>query len=142
MSAQGQWVFDPDSGGQKIPETVKRYIENRIHAVANEQFSGRYKRLEIRFRSQFCYIDAYTEPRISENWPPPNWPETREEYLDRMRNTPVHLCRLRYFGDDQWGFAFYTYSNKEYELSVYPNGQFIGTPEEAFFTSAMVYLNE
>ena len=142
MPARGQWVFDPDAGGKKIPETVKRDIEQRIHAVANEQFSGRYKRLDIRFRGQFCYIDAYTEPRISENWPPPGWPETKEEYLDRMRNTPVYLCRLRYFGNDKWGFAFYTYSNEKYELSVYPNGQFIGTPEEAFLTSAMVYLNE
>jgi hypothetical protein len=25
------------------------------------------------------------------------------------------------------GFDFYTYSNEKYELSVYPNGQFIGT---------------
>ena len=142
MPERGQWVFDPDSGGKKIPEIVKEDIEKRIHAVAIEQFSGRYTRLEIRFRGQFCYIDAYTEPRISKNWPPPNWPETKEEYLDRMRSTPVHLCRLRYFGDDRWGFAFYTYSNEKYELSVYPNGQFIGTPEEAFITSAMVYLNE
>jgi len=142
MSARGQWVFNPDEGGKKIPETVKRDIEQRIHAVANEQFSGSYQRLEIRFRGQFCYIDAYTEPRISENSPPPNWPETREEYLEKMRNTPVHLCRLRYFGNDRWGFAFYTYSNEKYELSAYPNGQFIGTPEEAFLISAMVYLNE
>lgn len=137
MTARGQWVFDPDSGGKKIPEIVKRDIERRIHAVAIEQFSGRYKRLEICFRSQFCYIDAYTEPPISENLP-----ETREEYLERMRNTHLHHWRLRYFGNDEWGFPFYTYSNEKYELSVFPNGQFIGTPEEAFFTSAMVYLNE
>lgn len=142
MSARGQWAFDPDAGGKKIPETVKRDIEQRINAVANEQFKGRYSRLDIRFRGQFCYVDAFTEPQVSENWPPPNWPETRGEYLDRMHNTPVHLCRLRYFGNDWWGFAFYTYSNEKYELSVYPNGQFIGTPEEAFLTSAMVYLNE
>ena len=142
MYAKSQWVFDPDSGGKKIPETVKRGIEKRVYRVAEEQFKGRYSRLDIRFRGQFCYIDAYTEPLISENWPPPNWPETKEEYLERMRNTPVHLCRLRYFGDDQWGFAFYTYSNEKYELSVYPDGQFIGTPEEAFKTSGMVYLNE
>jgi hypothetical protein len=142
MSARRQWVFDPDSGGQKIPDAVKQAVEKRIHAVANEQFSGRYTRLDIRFRGQFCYIDAYTEPRISERWPPPDWPETREEYVDRMRNTPVHLCRLRYFGGDRWGFAFYTYSNQKYELSVYPNGEFTGTPEEAFLTSAMLYLDE
>ncbi|MCZ7553489.1 MAG: hypothetical protein M5U05_13040 [Anaerolineales bacterium] len=71
-----------------------------------------------------------------------NWLETREEYLDRMRNTPVHLCHLRYFGNDRRGFAFYTYSNEKYERSMYPNGQFIGTPEEAFLASALVYQNE
>jgi len=49
---------------------------------------------------------------------------------------------VQYFGNDRWGFAFYTYSNEKYELSVFPNGQFIKTPEEAFLTSAMVYLNE
>jgi hypothetical protein len=142
MSARGQWVFHPDAGGEKIPETVKRDVEKRIYRAAEEQFKGRYNRLEIRFRGQFCYIDAYTEPQISGNWPPPDWPETKEEYIERMRSTPVHLCRLRYFGNDQWGYAFYTYSNEKYELSVYPNGQFIGTPEEAFLISAMVYLNE
>jgi len=141
MSTRRQWVFDPGSGGKKIPQEVQQDIEKRIHLVAREQFKGRYTRLEIRFRSQFCYIDAYTEPRISEDWPPPDWPETREEYLERLRNTPVHLCRLRYFGDDRWGFAFYTYSNEKYELSMYPNGKFIGTPEEAFITSARIYLN-
>jgi len=47
-----------------------------------------------------------------------------------------------HFGNDKCGFAYYIYSNKKYELSVYPNGQFIGTPEEAFLTSTMVYLNE
>lgn len=142
MSTRRQWVFDPGSGGKKIPKEVQEDIEKRIHLIAREQFKGSYTRLEIHFRSQFCYIDAYTEPRISENWPPPDWPESREEYLERLRNTPVHLCRLRYFGDDQWGFAFYTYSNEKYELSVYPDGKFIGTPEEAFITSAMIYLNQ
>ncbi len=39
-----------------------------------------------------------------------------------------------------WGFAFYTYSNEKYKLSVFPNGEFYGTPEEAFATSAEVYL--
>ena len=90
MSARGLWVFDPNSGGKKIPETVKRDIEKRIHAVANEQFSGRYKRLDIYFRGQFCYIDAYTEPQISEDWPPPNWPETRKNTLIGYA-TPLYI---------------------------------------------------
>jgi len=141
MSTRRRWVFDPGSGGKKIPDIIKRDIERRIHAVANEQFQGKYERLEIRFRGQFCYIDAFTEPNVSENWPPPDWPESKEEYVERMRNTPVHLCRLRYFGNDQWGFAFYTYSSEKYELSVFPDGAFRGKPEDAFFVSAQAYLS-
>jgi len=57
----------------------------------------------------------------------------------RLRKTPTHLCRLRYFGDDSWGFAFYTYSNHQYELSVFPDGSFLGKPEDAFAASA-IYL--
>ena len=64
------------------------------------------------------------------------------KWLARLRDTPTHLCRLRYFGDDErWGFAFYTYSNDRYELSVFPSGDFFGPPEEAFRVSAEVYLN-
>ncbi len=138
----GTWVFDPDSGGQKISERVKLDVKRRIEQVAEEHFKGRYTRLDIRFRGQFCYIDAYQEPDASPDWPPKDWPETREEYLERMRNTPTHLCRLRYFGGDRWGFAFYTYSNEKYELSVYPDGEFFGTPEDAFLVSASLYLSD
>ena len=60
---------------------------------------------------------------------------------ERLRNTPTHLCRLRYFGDDRWSFGFFTYSNERYELSVFPSGEFFGTPEEAFQVAAGVYLH-
>jgi hypothetical protein len=40
--------------------------------------------------------------------------------IERLRNTPTHLCRLRYFGGDEWGFAFYAYSSEKYELAVFP----------------------
>jgi|SRR5579884_3326923 len=141
MPARGAWVFDPDYGGVKIPEAVKQRTEHRIRRVAAEEFAGRYTRLDIRFRGQFCYVDAYAEPDVTPNWPPPDWPETREEYVARLRATPTKLCRLRYFGDEErWGFAFYTYSNDRYESSVYPSGDFLGPPEEAFRTAAGVYL--
>ncbi len=132
------WMFSPNSGGKKIPEMTKMSTEARIERYAEEHFAGRYTRLEIRFRGQFCYIDAYREPEP--DWPPPGWPESREEYVERMKNTPTHLCRLRHFGGDRWGFAFYTYSNNRYELSVFPSGDFFGTPEEAFHVSAEMYL--
>jgi hypothetical protein len=37
--------------------------------------------------------------------------------------------------------AFYTYSNEKYETSMFPNGTFKGTPEEAFAVGAM-YLED
>lgn len=141
MAPQRQWVFDPDSGGARIPDGAKRQVEQRIRKYGDEHFAGRYTRLDIRFRGQFCYIDAYTEPEpLPPNWPPAGSGETAEEMQNRLRNTPTHLCRLRYFGGDRWGSAFYTYSNDRYELSVFPNGEFFGSPEDAFALAAQVYL--
>lgn len=131
------WVFSPDAGGTKIPDAVKLDVETRIRRIAERRFKGKYVRLDIRFKKQFCYIDAYREPVVGRL--PKDWPETREEFIERLRNTPTHLCRLRYFHDGQWGFAFYTYSHEKYELSVYPDGKFFGKPEDAFLASA-VYL--
>lgn len=136
----GYWGRDPGSGGKQIPVPVQTDVINRIKKVAEEQHKGQYTRLDIHFKGQFCYIDAFTEPHLAEDWPPPDWGETHEEALERMRNTPIHLCRLRYFGNDEWGFAFFTYSHEKYELSIYPNGEFIGKPEDAFLASAG-YLN-
>jgi hypothetical protein len=141
---RGGWIVDPDSGGVKITDPVKRRTEAGIRQVAEADFAGRYTRLDIRFRGVFCYIDAYTEPGpVADDWPPRDWPETREQYLERLRNTPMHLCRLRYFGaDDRWSFGFYAYSSGRYELSMLPSGEFLGTAEEAFRVAAGLYLTE
>jgi len=97
-------------------------------------------RLDVHFRGQLCYIDVYTEPSGPPGFDPTAFGEAREAYLQRLRETPIHLCRLRYFGDEQrWSMAFYTYSNETYEPCVFNNGTFQGTPEEAFDTAA-VYL--
>lgn len=136
------WVHDPDSGGVKIPKVVQERVKQRILKYAEAHYSGKYTRLDIRFRSQFCYIDAYKQPCIAPDFPPADFPESREEYIERLRNTPIHLCRLRYFGDEEaWSFAFYTYSNEKYELCLLDNGSFYGTPEEAFEASAL-YLQD
>ena len=141
MSRRKQWMVAPNSGGQKIPETVKRAVTQRIQRVAEQHFTGKYTRLDIRFKGQFCYIEAYTEPpRLTKSWPPKDWPESRETYIERLRNTPTHLCRLRYFGDERWGYAFYTYSHERYELTFFPNGAFFGKPEDAFREAAQLYL--
>jgi hypothetical protein len=136
------WVYDPHSGGEKIPAAVQARTRQRILKYAEEHYAGRYTRLDIRFRGQFCYIDAYTEPVVPPDWPPPDWGMTRDEYIERLRNTPTHLCRLRFFGDEErWSMAFFAYSSEQYEPSLFNNGTFHGIPEEAFETSA-VYLRE
>jgi hypothetical protein len=123
--------LDPERGGVPIPDTVKARAERRIRRHAERHFAGSYTRLEIRFRGQFCYIDAYTEPSIpGPGWPPSGSRGTREEMLERLRTTPTHLCRHRYFGDEErWGFAFYTYSHQRYEFSMFPSGKSSAHPK-------------
>jgi hypothetical protein len=141
MMARKTWVFDPDYGGTKIPDAVKRRTRQRLRTYAEAHFAGKNTKLDIRFRGQFCYIDAYAEPEERPDWPPERWGVSREECYEDLRNTPTHLCRLRFFGDEErWGFAFFAYSSEKYELSVFPSGEFFGPPEEAFQVSAQMYL--
>jgi hypothetical protein len=139
------WVLDPHSGGVKIPEAVKTATRDRILKYAEQHYAGKYIRIDVRFRNQLCYIDAYKEP----SYMPPEaeydakqWGESREARLERLRNLPIHLCRLRYFGGEgQWSMAFFTYSNEKYSPCYFRNGTFFGTPEEAFEASAL-YLTD
>jgi hypothetical protein len=133
------WVFDPHSGGVKIPERVRQRTTERIQKYAAEHYAGKYTRLDIRFRGALCYIDAYTEPEQPTKELLQVTGETRAQFLERVRSVPLHLCRLRHFAEDRWSMAFYTYSNERYEPCVFLNGTFFGTPEEAFELAA-VYL--
>lgn len=135
------WIYDPQSGGVKIPQKIQPAIRGRILEHAEKFYAGKFNRIDVRFRGQFCYIDAYTEPDVPEDYKPDLYGESREEHIERLRRIPTHLCRLRFFGDeDRWSMAFYTYSNETYEPCVFDNGGWHGTPEEAFDTSS-VYLN-
>jgi hypothetical protein len=141
MGQQRGWIRDPHSGGVKIPDAVRQRVTQRIQAYANEHYAGKFNRIEVRFRGALCYIDAYTEP----DEPTPELlkltGETREAYFERRRSFPLHFCRLRYFNNEEaWTVAFYTYSNERYEPTMFPNGTFYGTPEEAFQVGAM-YLD-
>ena len=136
------WVFSPHSGGRKIPKLVQERTRQRIVDYAKRKYAGRFTRLDIRFRGQFCYIDAFTEPDLAPGWPPRGWGETRKEMIERLRQTPLHLCRLRYFGrEDHWSLDFFTYSNEKYTPCAFRFGEFFGTPEEAFDMGSM-YLRD
>src|SRR6266542_2033994 len=111
------WVFDPHSGGAKIPESLKEQTKRRILAHAKKHYTGQYHRLDIRFRGPLCYIDAYIEPPASGKSTP---------------EVPTHLCRLRYKGQERWTVAFFTYSHERYEPSFFASGEPIGTPEDGF----------
>ena len=132
------WVFNPHSGGTKIPPSVQERTRGRILAYAEELYAGKFTRIDVRFRAQFCYVDAYVEPDVPGDYEEKPYGESREEYAERLRNTPIHLCRLRYFsGTDSWSLAFFSYSSEAYEPCLFPRGSWTGTPEEAFETSAL-----
>ncbi len=134
------WIYNPHSGGRTIPETVKVRVRQRILDHAEKHYRGRYNRIDVRFRGKFCYIDAYREPYVPDDYDRELFGESREEHIERLRTTPTHLCRLRYFGDDdRWSMAFYTYSQEKYEPCVFDTGTWEGPPEAAFDTAA-VYL--
>jgi hypothetical protein len=106
-----QWVFDPHSGGVKIPPAVRTRTVERIEKYAAKQYAGKYIRLDIRFRGSLCYIDAYVEPAEPSARMLKVTGETRQQFLDRLRAAPLHLCRLRHFAEDRWTMAFFTHSN-------------------------------
>lgn len=123
MTARG-WMRHPDAGGVPIPKNLQPEIVARIERHAQQHFRGQYRELAVRFRGAFCYVDAITDELTSRD------------------SVPVHLCRLRYFGSpDRWSFGFFKYSDERYELSMFPSGDFLGKPEEAFHVAAGVYLD-
>ena len=137
-TSQRGYMFNPQVGGKKISPEVQVRVQARILAFAQKHYHGKYIRLDIRFHGQFCYIDAFKEPQVMPGWPPKDWGETSEEFAERLRNTAIHLCRLRYFGqEDAWSFAFYAYSDDAYKPCIYPqSSSWMGTPEQAFDASA------
>jgi len=135
MSVRG-WMFNPHSGGVPIPERTRQRTVERIAKYAASHHCGTYTRLDIRFRGPLCYIDAYVEPEPPSKALLRQTGETREQFLERLRAVPVHLCRLRHFAEERWSMAFFTYSAERYEPCVFPNGTFFGLPEEAFAVAA------
>lgn len=95
------WVFDPHSGGAKISERTRLRIVARIETYAAKRYAGKYTRLDCRFRGPLCYVDAYIEPEEPSKKLLKLTGETREQFLERIRSAPVHLCRLRHFDEER-----------------------------------------
>jgi hypothetical protein len=102
------WVYDPHSGGSKIPPKEHEAIVNQIESFAQSRPWYPEVKLKPRFKSQFCYIDTLEGDECG-----------------------FHLCRLRHFNSRGWSMALFTYSNERYEPCMFPSGQWNGTIEEA-----------
>ena len=84
-----RWVYDPQSGGVLIPKAVQERVRSKILSHAEKNYAGKYNRIDVRFRGKFCYVDAYTEPYVPKNYDPKLFGESREEHIERLRNTPT-----------------------------------------------------
>lgn len=104
----GLWVYAPHSGGQQIPKKDHEKIRMQANNFAmTRSWYSKYT-LQLRFKSQFCYINA----------------------LDKKKKIVFPLCRLRYFDKNRWSLGFFTYSNDKYEPCAFSDGD-MGTLEEA-----------
>jgi len=117
-----------------IPEITRRQLTDRLETHARTAWNERCERVDIRFRGEYAYVDALQkDPWIS--------PSADEQEEEQIRETPVKLCRLTWTGNaDSWEFAFYKYSNEQYEPSICFDGSFAGSPESCFDTAAQLYL--
>lgn len=93
------WVYDLHSDGNKIPVSNYEKIRNQVQTYAAEQPWKHEPKLQVRFRGQFCYVDAIESD-----------------------GTMSALGGLRHFNDKKWSVAFYTYSNDRYEPCFMSNG--------------------
>lgn len=133
------WVLSPHKGGRAIPSDIRDRIRKRILAHAAKPHRNKFARVEVSFRGKFCYLDAFEEPLPPSKGLLAALGETKAQYLSRLRLTPIHLCRLRYFMEDRWSLGIYTYSHERYETAVFPDGNFVGKPEAAFDLCAGMY---
>jgi hypothetical protein len=135
------WQFDPSSGGRPVPDAVRRATKAAILDHGQQYFDGRYREFDVRFKAQFCYVDAYVEPEepVADE-EPVDAGGTRGEYLERVRSSELKLCRLRFFAPDRWSLAIYSYAQERYEASVFADGECVGRPQDGFDLAANLYL--
>jgi hypothetical protein len=127
------YLYDAHRGGVLISDAICRRTEERLREFAHDRFGGRFREIGVWFRGQFCYVDLYRDSGpYPDGWSAEDSDESREQYRDRLAATPVHLLRLRYFGNpDRWSFAVFDYAIDDYGPATFPSGEAAGLPEEA-----------
>lgn len=125
------WVRVPKG---PIPESVRQQFVERLQRHVARRWRGRVKKVFLKFGRAYVYVAALEGKPGGDGRP-----EVARYAKDD--EIPVNLCRLGYLGSpDEWQYAFFKYSDERYEESVGRSGRFEVTPEEAFDTSAEVYL--
>ncbi len=137
------YLYDAHQGGALISDAIGRRTADRLRQFAESRFPGRFRELGVWFRGPLCYIDIYRDPGPTPaGWSAEESDETREQYRDRLAATPIHLCRLRYFGNpDRWSFARYNDDTGDYEPATFPSGEAAGPPEDALEFVVNVHLD-
>jgi hypothetical protein len=112
------WVYNPHTGGVKIP--ISRYDSILACVDAFERSRPWYPKtqLSVRFKSQFCYLDM----------------------IEEGEKDASPLARLRYFRDEHWSMAFYTWSHERYEPCAFSKGGFEGTLEDAIIACELFLM--
>jgi len=103
------WVYDPQSGGVKIPPRIQEELRAEVESFARTRSWYPRIHLSLRFKNQFFYIDM----------------------IEEGDGRPFPLCRLRHFTKDRWSLALFTYSHERYEPCVFSSGKWEGRVEEA-----------
>jgi hypothetical protein len=111
------WYYDPQSGGVKIPPKSHSMIVLQAEAYAKAQPWFTKFQLKLRFKNQFCYLDAC-----------------------EAGQSPFPIGRLRYFRDNAWSLAFFAYSSMSYQPCVLNSGKMVGTLEEGIAACEMYLI--
>ncbi len=62
------WVFTPQSGGRKASPLAQDRIRHRIEVYVETNYAGKYNRIDVHFRGQFCYVDVYVDPYVPDDF--------------------------------------------------------------------------
>jgi hypothetical protein len=110
------WTIDPQSGGIKIPLNRQEEITKQANAFAAKCAWSKQFQLSLRYKNQFCYLDAAENGKDS-----------------------FPIGRLRYF-DNEWSLAFYSYGKERYEPCIFENGRWFGSLEQAIAICSMYLI--
>ena len=110
--------MNPQSGGTKIPSDLHSKIIHQVSVFEKARPWYPRLRLNIRFKSQFCYLDLIE----------------KDESISP-------LCRLRYFNNSEWSLGFFAWSSERYEPCVFQSGDWFGSIEDAIKICEFSYLH-